>query len=121
MVATYDKAPKMSAKQVTNSGIRACNKGEYSLIVMNYANPDMVGHTGKMDATITALEEVDHELGRLLSAIGRVGRLRHFDYSGSIGQRGNTYAIVRAGRVMTLDRALRLIPVPFILVGRARG
>jgi len=73
MVATYDKAPKMSAKQVTNSGIRACNKGEYSLIVMNYANPDMVGHTGKMDATITALEEVDHELGRLLSAIRLAG------------------------------------------------
>ncbi len=109
MVATYDKAPKMSAKQVTDAGIRACNKGEYSLIVMNYANPDMVGHTGKMDATVTALEEVDHELGRLLSAIGRVGGTALI-----IADHGNAeYMHDEQGRPWT---AHTTNPVPFILV-----
>ncbi|MEL7225829.1 MAG: 2,3-bisphosphoglycerate-independent phosphoglycerate mutase, partial [Cyanobacteria bacterium J06576_12] len=73
MVATYDKDPKMSAKKVTDTAIAAINKRVYSLVVMNYANPDMVGHTGNMDATINALEAVDHEVGRLISAIGRAG------------------------------------------------
>ncbi len=73
MVATYDKAPAMSAEAVTDGAIAAIQKRIYSLIVINYANPDMVGHTGKMDATIQALQTVDHALGRLLAAIIRAG------------------------------------------------
>ncbi len=73
MVATYDKAPAMSAEAVTNTAIAAIEKGVYSLVVINYANPDMVGHTGKMDSTITALQAVDHELGRLVDGIGKAG------------------------------------------------
>ncbi|MGD1860482.1 MAG: 2,3-bisphosphoglycerate-independent phosphoglycerate mutase [Leptolyngbyaceae cyanobacterium] len=72
-VATYDQAPSMSASQVTDAAIAAVQKGVYSLIVINYANPDMVGHTGKLDATVEALETVDHEVGRLLEAIGQAG------------------------------------------------
>jgi 2,3-bisphosphoglycerate-independent phosphoglycerate mutase len=72
-VATYDKEPPMSAHQVTDVAIAAVQKGVYSLIVINYANPDMVGHTGNMDATVQALEVVDRELGRLLEAIGQAG------------------------------------------------
>ncbi len=72
-VATYDKAPSMSASQVTDAAIAAVQKGIYSLIVINYANPDMVGHTGNMDATVQALETVDTELGRLLEAISQAG------------------------------------------------
>lgn len=109
MVATYDKDPEMSAKKVTDAGIRACNRREYSLIVMNYANPDMVGHTGKMDATITALEEVDRELGRLLAVIGQVGGTALI-----IADHGNAeYMHDEQGRPWT---AHTTNPVPFILV-----
>ncbi len=51
MVATYDQAPAMSATAVTDVAIAAIKKGIYSLIVMNYANPDMVGHTGQIAET----------------------------------------------------------------------
>lgn len=73
MVATYDRAPKMSAQAVTDAAIAAIDKGIYSLVVINYANPDMVGHTGKMGATVEAIETVDRCLGRLVSAINRAG------------------------------------------------
>ena len=73
MVPTYDKAPPMSAGQVTDAAIAAIQKGIYSLIVINYANPDMVGHTGNMNATIQAIQAVDREVGRLVDGIGRAG------------------------------------------------
>lgn len=73
MVATYDRAPAMSAVQVTDGAIGSIEKGIYSFIVINYANPDMVGHTGNMEATVKALETVDSCLGRLLEAIGKAG------------------------------------------------
>ncbi|MBD2022148.1 2,3-bisphosphoglycerate-independent phosphoglycerate mutase [Leptolyngbya sp. FACHB-36] len=73
MVATYDRAPAMSADAVTDVAISAVKRREYSLIVINYANPDMVGHTGKMDATVTALETVDRCLGRLLESVIKAG------------------------------------------------
>ncbi|MEA5579225.1 2,3-bisphosphoglycerate-independent phosphoglycerate mutase [Anabaena sp. UHCC 0451] len=73
MVATYDKEPAMSAKAVTDVAIAAIEKGIYSLVVMNYANPDMVGHTGLVEATVTAIETVDRCLGRLIDSIGKAG------------------------------------------------
>lgn len=71
MVATYDLEPAMSAREVTKGVIQAIGKGQYSLIVVNYANPDMLGHTGLMNPTVKALEVVDECLGRLVNAIGR--------------------------------------------------
>jgi 2,3-bisphosphoglycerate-independent phosphoglycerate mutase len=73
MVATYDESPAMSAVAVTNTAIAALRRREYALVVMNYANPDMVGHTGNLPATVTALETVDQCLGRLLETISQVG------------------------------------------------
>lgn len=73
MVATYDKAPAMSAKDVTDVACAAIEKGIYSLVVMNYANPDMVGHTGNIEAAIAAVETVDSCLGRLLESISKMG------------------------------------------------
>ncbi|WP_414581214.1 2,3-bisphosphoglycerate-independent phosphoglycerate mutase [Scytonema sp. PCC 10023] len=73
MVATYDSAPAMSAQAVTNVAIAAIEKRIYSLVVINYANPDMVGHTGNIEATVTALETVDKCLGNLLASISKVG------------------------------------------------
>ena len=72
-VATYDQAPAMSAQDLTDSCIAAINKGIYSLVVINYANPDMVGHTGQMDATKEAIHAVDTCVGRLMEATNRMG------------------------------------------------
>jgi 2,3-bisphosphoglycerate-independent phosphoglycerate mutase len=72
-VSTYDRAPAMSAVAVTNAVLSAIAKQEYALIVVNYANPDMLGHTGKMEPTIQAIETVDTCIGNLLDGIGKVG------------------------------------------------
>ncbi|NJK99792.1 MAG: 2,3-bisphosphoglycerate-independent phosphoglycerate mutase [Spirulinaceae cyanobacterium RM2_2_10] len=69
MVTTYDKQPAMSAVKVTDAACQALAKGVYSLVIMNYANPDMVGHTGNMPAAIEAVETVDTCLGRLVAAV----------------------------------------------------
>ncbi|HIK29910.1 MAG TPA: 2,3-bisphosphoglycerate-independent phosphoglycerate mutase [Oscillatoriales cyanobacterium M59_W2019_021] len=73
MVPTYDQAPAMSAEAVTDVAIAAIEKGIYSLVVINYANPDMVGHTGIYPAAVQAIETVDRCLGRLLESISRAG------------------------------------------------
>jgi 2,3-bisphosphoglycerate-independent phosphoglycerate mutase len=72
-VSTYDQAPAMSAEKLTDNCIAAINKGIYSLVVINYANPDMVGHTGQMEATLAAIHTVDHCVGRLMEATNRMG------------------------------------------------
>ncbi len=73
MVATYDKAPAMSAEAVTDVATTAIAKGIYSLVVINYANPDMVGHTGNIEACVQAIETVDRCLGRLVESINKAG------------------------------------------------
>lgn len=71
-VATYDLQPEMSSAAVTEAFVGAIRQG-YDLIVVNYANPDMVGHTGDLDAAIAACEAVDHGLGQALDALTAVG------------------------------------------------
>ena len=71
MVPTYDRAPAMSAAAVTDVACGAINQGIYSLVVMNYANPDMVGHTGNIEAAIEAIETVDRCLGRLVETVSK--------------------------------------------------
>jgi 2,3-bisphosphoglycerate-independent phosphoglycerate mutase len=68
-IATYDLKPEMSAFEVTDKLIGAIRSGKYDLIIVNYANPDMVGHTGVMKAAIAAVEAVDECLGRLREAV----------------------------------------------------
>ncbi len=72
-VATYDLKPEMSAYEVTDKLVEAIDSGKYDLIIVNYANPDMVGHTGLMEAAIHAVEAVDSCLGRLRDAVERAG------------------------------------------------
>lgn len=72
-VATYDHKPEMSAYQVTDKLEAAILSGQYDLIVCNYANPDMVGHTGVMDAAVKAVDTIDECLGRLMAAIDKNG------------------------------------------------
>jgi 2,3-bisphosphoglycerate-independent phosphoglycerate mutase len=71
-VATYDLKPEMSAPEVTDNLVEAIESGEYDLIVCNYANGDMVGHTGKMDAAVKAVETLDTCLQRVTEAILKV-------------------------------------------------
>ena len=71
-VATYDMQPEMSAGEVTDAFVRAIEDG-YDLIVCNYANPDMVGHTGDLAAAMKACEAVDEGLGRVLAALEAKG------------------------------------------------
>ncbi len=66
-VGTYDQTPLMSAEEVTKQTIK-CLEKDYDFILVNYANPDMVGHTGNLEATITALEGLDKELEKLITA-----------------------------------------------------
>ncbi len=72
-VATYDLQPEMSAPALTDRAVEAIDSGAYDLIVLNYANADMVGHTGDLSAAIRAVEAVDAGLGRIEAAIGRQG------------------------------------------------
>lgn len=72
-VATYDLQPEMSAGEVTDRLVETIHAGETDLIVVNFANPDMVGHTGVLDAAIKAVETIDTSLGRLAEAVEAAG------------------------------------------------
>jgi 2,3-bisphosphoglycerate-independent phosphoglycerate mutase len=72
-VATYDLQPEMSAAEVTRAAKEAILSGKYGLIVVNYANPDMVGHTGSLPAATKAVEATDRGVGELLSALATRG------------------------------------------------
>jgi 2,3-bisphosphoglycerate-independent phosphoglycerate mutase len=72
-VATYDLQPEMSAPELTAKAVEAINSGKYDLIVLNYANPDMVGHSGNLAAAIKAVETVDYGLGQIVDAIEKSG------------------------------------------------
>ncbi len=71
-VATYDLKPEMSAPEICQSTVKAIKSGKYGLIVVNFANPDMVGHTGSLEATIKACEIVDNCVGQLVEATNDV-------------------------------------------------
>jgi 2,3-bisphosphoglycerate-independent phosphoglycerate mutase len=72
-VATYDLKPEMSAAGITEKVIKAIEQGGFDLVVMNYANADMVGHSGKMEPTVRACEAVDAGLGEIYKALRRAG------------------------------------------------
>jgi 2,3-bisphosphoglycerate-independent phosphoglycerate mutase len=72
-VPTYDLQPEMSAAEVTAAAKAAIESGKFGLVVVNFANPDMVGHTGSLPATVKAVEATDRGVGELLAALERVG------------------------------------------------
>ena len=118
-VATYDLAPAMSAVGVTDALVEAIGSGRYDFIVANFANPDMVGHTGVWDATLAALEVIDGCLARIVAAIEAVDAADP-DGPGALlaitADHGNADELRdAAGQPVT---AHSLNPVPFVLVGR---
>jgi 2,3-bisphosphoglycerate-independent phosphoglycerate mutase len=72
-VATYDLQPEMSAPELTAKAVEAIDSGKYDMIILNFANPDMVGHTGSLSAAIKAVEAADTGLGKIADAIARQG------------------------------------------------
>jgi 2,3-bisphosphoglycerate-independent phosphoglycerate mutase len=113
-VATYDLQPEMSAAEVSDRLVMAIGEG-FDLIVVNYANPDMVGHTGNLPAAIRACEAVDRGLGRALAALEAAGGAMIVT-----ADHGNCDVMVDpvTGGPHT---AHTLSPVPVILVGGAPG
>lgn len=72
-IATYDLKPEMSACEVTENLVKAIKSGDYDVIICNFANGDMVGHTGIFHAAVKAAETIDHCLGEIITALEKVG------------------------------------------------
>jgi 2,3-bisphosphoglycerate-independent phosphoglycerate mutase len=119
-VATYDLQPEMSATGVTDALVAAIESGSYDLIVANYANPDMVGHTGVWDATVRACEVVDGCLARIAAAIGAVESAQP-DGPGAVlvvtADHGNADEMRDASGAPVTAHSLN--PVPIVAIGRA--
>jgi 2,3-bisphosphoglycerate-independent phosphoglycerate mutase len=110
-VATYDQQPEMSAQPVTDVLLERLAGGGYRFLVVNFANPDMVGHTGVFPATVNAVEVVDAELGRIADAVlSRRGILA------ITADHGNAELKVERATGAPLT-AHTTSPVPFILAG----
>ena len=73
-VATYDLKPEMNAQGITDIVVKAVNTGDFDVIVMNFANADMVGHSGKFGPTVSAVEAVDGCLATIYQALRQEGR-----------------------------------------------
>jgi 2,3-bisphosphoglycerate-independent phosphoglycerate mutase len=119
-VATYDLEPEMSAAGVTDALVAAIESGEYDFIVANYANPDMVGHTGVWDATVRSLEALDVCLGRVVDAVA-TREAAEPDGPGVLlaitADHGNADQMRDAGGAPVTAHSLN--PVPFVLRGRS--
>ena len=74
-VATYDLKPEMSAFEVTERAVKEIRSRKYDFILLNYANPDMVGHTGVLSAAVKAVEAVDNCVGEIVAAVKEVGEI----------------------------------------------
>ena len=114
-VATYDLQPEMSAEAVTDGLIKALRSHEYDFIVINYANSDMVGHTGVMDAAIQAIEAIDVCIGRVMETL-----LAEKGQMFICADHGNSDQMVdyTTGEAFT---AHTTNPVPFVLVNYTDG
>lgn len=113
-VATYDLKPEMSACGITDEVVNQIESGRFDVVIMNYANADMVGHTGNLEATIKAIEVIDECLGRVASAARARG--------GTViitADHGNAEQMIDpvTGQIFT---AHTTNPVPVILIGEHR-
>jgi len=110
-VATYDKKPEMSAYEITSELIKSIESNEYDVIIVNYANPDMVGHTGVWNAVIKAVEVVDECVGRVIEHV-----IKNKGVAIITADHGNAEEMIdENGNPKT---AHTTNPVPFILIGK---
>jgi 2,3-bisphosphoglycerate-independent phosphoglycerate mutase len=111
-VASYDLAPEMSAREVTDRVVKAIQSNAYDFIAMNFANPDMVAHTGNMAATQKAVEVIDECVGKIVdAALSREG------YVFITADHGNAEELKNL-RTGDIDKEHATNPVPFIIIGK---
>jgi 2,3-bisphosphoglycerate-independent phosphoglycerate mutase len=113
-VATYDQQPEMSAPEVTDRVVEAIRSHRFDVIVLNYANSDMVGHTGRLDAAVKAVETVDACLGRLSESVEQAGGTLVIT-----ADHGNA-EMMRDPETGEPHTAHTLNPVPFVVVNPPR-
>ncbi|KKW34370.1 MAG: phosphoglyceromutase [Parcubacteria group bacterium GW2011_GWA2_53_21] len=111
-VAKYNETPEMSTKEVTNRIVKEIKSGAYDFIVANFANPDMVAHTGDVEATVKAIEFDDGEIGRIVDAVLVQGGVVFIT-----ADHGNAEEVsnVVSGAI---DKEHSTNPVPFLVIGR---
>ena len=112
-VSTYDLKPEMSALEVTDEVIKRIESEKYDFIVLNYANPDMVGHTGVWEAAIRAVETVDKCIGKVVKKVMEKDGICIIT-----ADHGNVEEMLEKGEPKT---AHTTNPVPFILIGESVG
>ena len=116
-VGTYDKKPEMSGPAIAEQAASAIRSGKYDFILVNFANADMVGHTGVMEATIAAVETVDRCVGEIVAAV--------VDEGGAVcitADHGNAEQLIDYASGGPYTAHTTDFPVPFILVaGRHEG
>ncbi len=111
-VATYDEKPEMSAEEVTDHLVEAIRGGKYDVIICNFANSDMVGHTGIQEAAEQAIETIDHCLGRVQKALHKAGGEMLITADHGNAEQMEDFAHHQPHTAHTLN------PVPLIYVGR---
>ncbi|CAD7769196.1 2,3-bisphosphoglycerate-independent phosphoglycerate mutase [Candidatus Methanoperedenaceae archaeon GB37] len=113
-VPTYDLKPEMSAPLVTEKVVEAIRSKQYDLIVLNYANCDMVGHTGNFDATVRAVEAVDLSVGRVAGVVRETGGVMIL--TADHGNAEQMYETSESGE--RLHTAHTSNPVPFSIISQ---
>lgn len=111
-IATYDQKPEMSAPEITARLVQKISSQEYDVIICNFANPDMVGHTGNFDATVKAIEAVDFCLGQIVDALHKAGGEAIITADHGNAEQMFDFETNQPHTAHTSD------PVPFIYIGR---
>ena len=112
-VPSYDQKPEMSAREITDRILKEIAADKYDFIAMNFANPDMVGHTGNLEATIKAAEVIDECLGKLVDAVLIRGGILFIT-----ADHGNAEEVVNL-QTGKIDKEHSTYPVPFMIIGRS--
>jgi 2,3-bisphosphoglycerate-independent phosphoglycerate mutase len=110
-VSSYDQAPPMSTPKIADRIIKEIQAGAYDVIIANFANADMVGHTGKFDATKEGAEVIDEQIGRIVNALLAVNGVMLIT-----ADHGNGEEVLNV-QTAEIDKEHSTNPVPFIIVG----
>ncbi|MFH1255616.1 MAG: 2,3-bisphosphoglycerate-independent phosphoglycerate mutase [bacterium] len=112
-VSSYDEKPEMSAAEITEKVLKAIDKDKYDFILINFANADMVGHTGNLSATVKAVEMVDKCAGKIANAVLAKGGVAFIT-----ADHGNAEELFNMQTGM-IDKEHSANPVPFLIVGKS--
>lgn len=111
-VSSYDEKPEMSANEVADKILKAVDKGDYDFILINFANADMVGHTGNLNATIKAVETIDKCAGKIVNSVLAKGGVALIT-----ADHGNAEELFNM-QTGTIDKKHSANPVPFLIIGK---